>query len=72
MNIIVKPVIVKDESENKAVFFSPKSFADGFYNNALGVVGFLQVGAKADDEFNLRMKKEAELAAKVEALKAKK
>lgn len=53
--------------EKSAEFFSPKSFLDGVVNNGLGVVGFVQVALKADDEFDARMKREAELAAKVEA-----
>jgi ferredoxin len=48
-------------------FFSPASFAEGIINNGLGVVGFVAKGIAADDEFEARMKREAELAAKLEA-----
>ena len=64
LNIVVKPVIHKDENEEKAAFFSPKSFADGFFNNTVGVVGMAQglVSDKVQDEFDTRLDKEARIA----------
>ncbi len=53
----------------KATFFSPQSFLDGVVNNGVGVVGFITEAVKVDDEFEERMKREAKLAAKVEAAK---
>ena len=61
LKITVKPVASKEPAK----FFSPKSFADGFVNNALGMVGFAKAVIEADEEFNARMKREAELAEKV-------
>jgi ferredoxin len=58
------------EEKKKPAFFSPKSLADGFANNVMGMVGFVQVGAKVDDEFQLRMEREKALADKVAAKKA--
>ena len=64
LNIVVKPVIHKDEDEEKAAFFSPKSFADGFFNNAVGVVGMAQglVSDKVQEEYETRLDKEARIA----------
>ena len=58
--------------EKKAAFFSPKSLADGFFNNAAGMVGFASTASKVDESFEVRMKKEKELAGKLAALKATK
>lgn len=68
LQITVKD-IQKAPEKAPSKFFSPASFVEGVVNNGLGVVGFVQVALKADDEFNARMKREAELAAKVEAAK---
>eukprot|EP01036_Dinobryon_divergens_P059007 gene59007-78733_t len=67
-------ITVKPEKEIKksATFFSPKSFVDGFTNNALGVAGLVAAITNADDEFNQRMAKEKEFADKVAAAKAAK
>lgn len=62
----------KVAAKKSAEFFSPKSFVDGFVNNALGVAGFVQTAAKADDAFEARMAREAALAAKVKAAKERK
>jgi ferredoxin len=64
LKITVKPVLAKEQKDSPK-FFSPKSFADGFVNNALGLVGFAKAVIDADEEFNARMKREAELAKKV-------
>jgi len=72
LQITVKPA-VPVPAKKPATFFSPASFVEGVVNNAAGVVGFVTVAAsKADDEFEARMKREAELAAKVAAAKAAK
>jgi aerobic-type carbon monoxide dehydrogenase small subunit (CoxS/CutS family) len=44
LQIKVKAVMTKDKVKPSATFFSPKSFVDGFTNNAFGVVGFVQKG----------------------------
>eukprot|EP00746_Dinoflagellata_sp_MGD_P162316 gnl/MRDRNA2_/MRDRNA2_89823_c0_seq1.p1 gnl/MRDRNA2_/MRDRNA2_89823_c0~~gnl/MRDRNA2_/MRDRNA2_89823_c0_seq1.p1 ORF type:complete len:733 (+),score=184.98 gnl/MRDRNA2_/MRDRNA2_89823_c0_seq1:79-2277(+) len=73
----VKPVANSERSGDKAVFFSPKSLAQGAMNNALGMVGFVRDGLEADPDFKLRMEKERlidEIAKKKrekEAVKAK-
>lgn len=71
LKVTLRPVVVKKEvvEEKKPAFFSPKSLADGFANNVMGMVGFVQVGAKVDDEFQLRMEREKALADKVAAKK---
>ena len=71
LKVTVKP-IVPAPAKKPATFFTPASFVEGIVNNAAGVVGFVTVAAKVDDEFETRMKKEAELAAKVAAAKAAK
>lgn len=45
---------------------------EGVINNGIGVVGFVLTASKVDDEFNKRMEKEAEIAARVAAAKAAK
>jgi hypothetical protein len=69
LKITVRDILVA--KKGAAEFFSPKSFVEGIVNNGLGVVGFVQVALKADDEFDARMKREADLAAKVEAARKK-
>merc|ERR1719453_2305235 len=54
----VRPVSDAAKQKETAAFFSPKSFVDGFTNNALGIVGFVRDGAEADPEFELRMERE--------------
>ena len=56
----------------KPKFFSPLSMVQGFYNNFLGMVGFVRVGFKSKTEFKARMEKEQRLAEKVAALKREK
>jgi hypothetical protein len=60
------------KEDKKAAFFTPKSLVDGFNNNVLGMVGFASTASKVDESFDSRMKREAELAAKVASLKTKK
>jgi len=68
VSITVRPSSIKKPSK----FFSPRSFAEGVYNNGLGVVGFVWKGIKENDKFQDRMSKEEELKRKVEELKSKK
>jgi len=69
-SVRIRPGAVKTEASSG--FFSAKSFRDGFVNNALGMYGLVAEGAKEDDNFNLRMDKEAAIKAKVAAKKAAK
>ena len=48
-------VKVSDRKKKSAAFFSPRSLAEGFFNNAAGMVGLVVEGAKSDDEFKKRM-----------------
>lgn len=61
---------VSAKSKRSSSFFSPQSFVDGVVNNGLGVVGFVAEGAKAGDEFSVRMEREAKLAEIVARKKA--
>ena len=70
--VTLRPKKAAVVEEKKAAFFSPKSLADGFANNVMGMVGFVQVGSKVDDEFQQRMEREKALAEKVAAKKANK
>jgi len=63
---------VNAKSRKSSGFFSPQSFVDGVVNNGLGVVGFVAEGAKAGDEFSVRMEREAKLAEIVARKKAEK
>lgn len=40
-------------TKEKAAFFSPKSFADGVWNNGLGVVGFVKEAGESMDLFEV-------------------
>ncbi|KAJ1459016.1 hypothetical protein M885DRAFT_512172 [Pelagophyceae sp. CCMP2097] len=62
----------KIKGKKSSGFFSMQSFADGFRNNALGVVGLVVEGSKADPEFEARMEKERKMNAAVAARKAAK
>eukprot|EP00277_Geminigera_cryophila_P000834 CAMPEP_0179427970 /NCGR_PEP_ID=MMETSP0799-20121207/13772_1 /TAXON_ID=46947 /ORGANISM="Geminigera cryophila, Strain CCMP2564" /LENGTH=234 /DNA_ID=CAMNT_0021203257 /DNA_START=10 /DNA_END=714 /DNA_ORIENTATION=+ len=62
----------KVQAKKASGFFSAQSFVDGFTNNALGVVGFVNEGIKEEDNFNVRMEREKEMLAKVAAKKAAK
>lgn len=64
-------VETKAIEKESATFFSPKSLADGFFNNVAGMAGFAQAVAGADDEFNARMEREKVLKEKLEARKRK-
>lgn len=66
VSITVRPASVKKPSK----FFSPKSFAEGVYNNGLGVIGFVWRGLNEDKKFEGRMQKEEELKLKVALKKA--
>ena len=65
-------VIVKKIKKKPAKFFSPKSFAEGVFNNGLGVAGFVWRGARSGEEFQGRMEQEDEIAALVAKRKAEK
>ena len=65
-------VIVKKIKKKPAKFFSPKSFAEGVFNNGLGVAGFVWKGVRSGKEFEGRMNKEEREKALVEARKAAK
>jgi hypothetical protein len=62
---------VKAAETEKAAFFSPKSIADGFFNNVAGMAGFAQAVAGADDDYQIRIAREKVLADKVEAARKK-
>lgn len=55
----------KQEIKKPSKFFSPASFAEGVYNNGLGVFGFVVNGLKEDTSFQQRMQKEKELQEKI-------
>ena len=62
-------ILIKKFRKKPAKFFSPKSFAEGVFNNGLGVVGFVKEGLKSKNDFDNRMNVEEELAARVAAKK---
>ena len=62
-------VIVKKIKKKPAKFFSPMSFAEGVFNNGLGVVGFVGKGATSGKEFSERMEKEKIIEKMVEERK---
>ena len=66
LSITVRPANVKQPSK----FFSPRSFAEGVYNNGLGVIGFVYRGVNENSNFKERMRKEEELKLKVALKKA--
>ena len=70
MRIFVRPGMVK--SKRSTAFFSFTSFLAGFYNNFLGIVGFVREGIKGKKNFQDRISAEEELKAKVAARKAAK
>jgi len=69
----VRQLSTKAQSdEEKAAFFSPQSVYDGFFNNAIGMLGFAKEGLAADPEFVHRMEREKlieELTAKAKGRK---
>jgi len=54
----VRPVSDAHKNKEKQAFFSPASIADGFMNNAFGMLGFAVESAAADPDFNVRIGKE--------------
>lgn len=70
LRIFVRPGMVK--SKKSTTFFSFTSFLAGFYNNFLGIVGFVSEGIKGKKNFQDRISAEEELKAKVAARKAAK
>lgn len=65
-------VVVKKVKKKPAKFFSPKSFAEGIFNNGLGVVGFVARGATSGKEFSERMDREKSVEELVAERKAAK
>jgi len=60
----VRPVTeAQKNEEEKAVFFSPKSIRDGFFNNAWGMVGFARDALTQNTDFEVRMEREKRIAA---------
>ena len=57
-DVRVRPVSDAHKTQEKAAFFTPKSFADGVVNNGLGVVGFVKEAFGADPDFKVRMERE--------------
>jgi len=68
LKVRVRKVSQAVKDEEKAAFFTPKSFVDGFVNNALGMFGFATEALAADPDFVHRMEKEKA----IEELTAKK
>ena len=66
-DVRVRPVSDAFKTQEKAAFFTPKSFADGVVNNGLGVIGFVKEAFGADPDFKVRMEREK----KIEQLLAK-
>merc|ERR1712008_641008 len=54
----VRPVSDAHKNKEKAAFFSPASIADGFMNNAIGMLGFATESFAADPEFDVRIGRE--------------
>jgi len=54
----VRPVSDAHKNKEKAAFFSPASIADGFMNNAIGMLGFAAESVAADPEFSVRIGRE--------------
>mmetsp|Transcript_128504 Transcript_128504/g.399872 ORF Transcript_128504/g.399872 Transcript_128504/m.399872 type:complete len:755 (-) Transcript_128504:260-2524(-) len=62
----VRPVSKAQRDEDKAAFFTPKSIADGFFNNALGMFGFAVESLGSDADFQVRMERERAIEALTE------
>jgi len=54
----VRPVSDATKNKEKAAFFSPASIADGFMNNAFGMLGFATESVAADPDFSVRIGRE--------------
>lgn len=65
----VYEVIVPKASIKSSKFFSPRSFLDGVWNNALGMVGFVGQIQKADKQYKARLERERQIAEKVKLAK---
>mmetsp|Transcript_55891 Transcript_55891/g.112028 ORF Transcript_55891/g.112028 Transcript_55891/m.112028 type:complete len:192 (+) Transcript_55891:84-659(+) len=70
MEIKIRPG--KVEAKKASGFFSPQSFLDGFTANVLGMKGLVTEGAKEEDNFSVRMEREAKIKALTEARKNEK
>ena len=57
-------VIVPKAAISSSKFFSPRSFLDGVWNNALGMVGFVAQMRKADQQYQARLAREKAIAEK--------
>jgi len=56
--VSVRPVSDAHKNKEKAAFFSPASVADGFMNNAIGMLGFATESVAADPDFSVRIGRE--------------
>merc|ERR1712008_335533 len=54
----VRPVSDAHKNKEKAAFFSPASIADGFMNNAIGMLWFATESVAADPAFSVRIGRE--------------
>ena len=68
----VLEIIVPKATIKSSKFFSPRSFLDGVWNNALGMVGFVGQMRRADDQFQQRLAREKAIAERAKALKSSK
>mmetsp|Transcript_37057 Transcript_37057/g.113360 ORF Transcript_37057/g.113360 Transcript_37057/m.113360 type:complete len:220 (+) Transcript_37057:144-803(+) len=67
----VKPSMVAG-TKKSSTFYSFKSFVMGWYNNIIGMVGFVKTSATEGKNFKDRLDGEAEIMARVKARKAEK
>jgi len=65
----VMEIIVPKAAIKSSKFFSPRSFLDGVWNNALGIVGFVGKMTAADKQYQGRIAREQALAEKVRLAK---
>jgi len=62
--LILQIKAIKNKSTGSGTFFSIKSFLMGFWNNILGMMGFVKFRKKADDNWNERKDYETLIAQK--------
>ena len=65
----VMEIIIPKAAIKSSKFFSPRSFLDGVWNNALGIVGFVGKMTAADKQYQARIAREKALAEKVRLAK---
>ena len=68
--VTVKPTMMKGQGK-ASKFYSLKSFVMGWYNNILGMVGFVKTSATEGKNFRDRLDGEDEVARLVAERKAK-